>query len=352
MPGPRPDGCEKMPQVRQDIVTGRWVIIATERGKRPESFAQSTQEVSGGSPGEPPADCPFCPGHESLTPPELLAYDGPGRAPDTPGWKVRVVPNKFPALTAEGNLEPRTAGIYRQFDGVGFHEVIIHSPDHWRSLGELAREQVALYLTACRERYQERGRDERIKYIHLIENHGRPAGASIEHPHSQLFALPLVPPVILEELAGMRRWRMERGTCLFCSILEEEERTGDRLVGTSADFVAFEPFASRVPFETWLVPRHHSAHFSKLPDRGIEDLAGLLGETLGRLQHALNDPPYNLILHSALCERCADPEFHWHIEIWPTLSRPAGFEWGTGIMVNTALPEESAAFLRQFPDSA
>ncbi len=339
-----------MPQVRQDIITGRWVIIAIERGKRPESFAQEANkacEHPAPRMGEPPADCPFCAGHEAVTPPELLAYDGPDRQPDGPGWRVRVVPNKYPALTAEGNLEPRLAGIYSQFDGVGFHEVIIHSPDHWRSLGELDREQICLFLRACRERYRERGRDPRVKYIHLIENHGRSAGASIEHPHSQLFALPLVPPVLLDEVAGMRRWNEERGGCPVCIMLAEEDAVGERVVRESDCFFAFAPFASRVPFETWVVPREHCAHFSQLPDDELEDLAGLLGVTLGALHHGLNDPPYNLMLHSAPADGGLYSEYHWHIEIWPKLSLPAGFEWGTGIMVSTALPEESAAFLRQ-----
>ncbi len=337
-----------MPQVRQDIITGRWVIIATERGKRPESFAQvPAQQALAERPPGPPDDCPFCPGHEGMTPPELLAYDGPFREPDTPGWKVRVVPNKYPALTAEGNLEPRPTGIYQQFDGVGFHEVIIHSPDHWRSLGELDREQVALFLEACRERYLERGRDSRVKYMHLIENHGRSAGASIEHPHSQLFGLPLVPPVLEDELAGMRRWSAEHGGCPVCAMLVEEDRAGERSVCESDHFFAFAPFASRVPFETWVVPREHCAHFPELPDDALEDLAGLLSHTMGRLHRGLNDPPYNLMLHSAPSDGGLYPEFHWHIEVWPKLSLPAGFEWGTGIMVNTALPEESAAFLRE-----
>ncbi len=339
-----------MPQVRQDIVTGRWVIIATERGKRPESFAQVAGEMPPecrpGTPGPPPDDCPFCPGHEGLTPPEVLAFDGSDRAPDTPGWKVRVVPNKFPALTSEGDLEPREIGIYRQFDGVGAHEVIVHSPDHWKTLGELGRDQVALYLTACRERYLARGRDARVKYIHLIENHGRSAGASIEHPHSQLFALPLVPPVLADEVAGMRLWQEQHGGCPLCAMVAEEERVGERVVCESEHFLAFEPFASRVPFETWLVPRSHAGNFSQLSDTHLDDLAGMLSATLDRLHRGLNDPPYNLMLHSAPTDG-AHPEFHWHIEIWPKLSLPAGFEWGTGIMVNTALPEESAAFLRQ-----
>ncbi len=340
-----------MPEVRQDVITGRWVIIATERGKRPESFAQIAGEMPVECrptvPGPPPVDCPFCPGHEGMTPPEVLAYDGPGRAPDTPGWKVRVVHNKYPALTAEGDLKPRESGIYRQFDGVGAHEVIIHSPDHWKSLGELDRDQVALYLAACRERYLVHSRDDRVKYIHLIENHGRSAGASIEHPHSQMFALPLVPPVLADEVAGMRRWHEEHGGCPICAMVAEESRVGERVVGESDHFFAFEPFASRVPFETWVVPRRHGAHFSLLPDAALDDLAGMLAATMGRLHRGLNDPPYNLMLHSAPTEDGPHSEFHWHIEIWPKLSLPAGFEWGTGIMVNTALPEASAAFLRQ-----
>ncbi len=342
-----------MPEVRQDIITGRWVIIATERGKRPESFAQAAGEApSDAGALEPPADCPFCPGHEALTPPEVFATGGPDRRPDTPGWKVRVVPNKYPALTATGNLEPREAGIYRQFDGVGFHEVIIHSPDHWKSLGELDRDQIALYLAAARERYLVRGGDERVKYVHLIENHGRSAGASIEHPHSQLFALPLVPPVLLDEVAGMRQYREDKGVCPICAMLNEEDRVGERIVCESDHFMAFTPYASRVPFETWIVPREHVAHFPQLAAEALDDLAGLLRITMGRLHRGLGDPPYNLMLHSAPCEAGLYAEFHWHIEVWPKLSLPAGFEWGTGIMVNTVLPEESAAFLRQVSDNA
>ncbi|MHB8780062.1 MAG: galactose-1-phosphate uridylyltransferase [Candidatus Geothermincolia bacterium] len=327
--------------MRQDPLTGRWVVIATERGKRPESFTHVPDRRV-----EPTGDCPFCPGNEALTPPEVYAEAGEGRLPDAAGWRVRVVPNKYPAFTADGEVKPACDGLYCSFDGVGFHEVIIHSVDHHRSWAQMNRAELASVLRAYRERYRAHCEDPRIRYIHFIENHGREAGASIEHPHSQLFALPLVPPVLEEELRGLRAYRESEGGCLLCAMVRSEEAGGTRMVGERGGFVAFEPYASRVPFETWVTSRSHLSSLEDLSEAALADLSELLGETLRRVFHALNDPPYNLILHTAPCDGAQAGLFHLHFELWPKLSLPAGFEWGTGMMINTALPEECATFLR------
>ena len=278
-----------MPQLRKNPITREWVIVATERGKRPHDFVTEPQAQPTGKP----ANCPFCTGNEALTPPEVLAFRQPGTLPNTPGWWVRAVPNKFPALAIEGQLNKSGIGMYDQMNGVGAHEVIIETPEHNTTLGQMPLKQVLDVLWAYRSRYLDLRKDPRLKYILLFRNHGRVAGASLEHPHSQLIATPMVPKAAMEELEGAIRYEQYRDRCIYCDILREELSSGDRIVIENDDFVAFEPFASQYPFETWILPKAHASSFAYIPEPQQRSFAQTLKEALLRIQLCLGDPPYN-----------------------------------------------------------
>jgi UDPglucose--hexose-1-phosphate uridylyltransferase len=330
-----------MPELRKDPITGRWVIISTERSRRPVEIQAIPQPRSG-------AICPFCPGNEDKTPPEILAYRTNGAVPNSPGWTTRVVPNKFPALQIEGTLDRRGEGLYDMMNGIGAHEVIIESADHERDLPEQTVEQVRGVLWAFRERILDLKRDRRFRYILVFKNYGGEAGASLEHPHDQLIATPIIPRHIQEELEGSRHYFEGKERCVYCDIIRQE--AGDssrRLVLQNEHFVALAPFAPRFPFETWLLPLQHGASFESLAPHLYAPLAALLKEVLRRLNRALNSPPYNFMLHTAPVGGEELDYYHWHIEIIPKLTRVAGFEMGSGFYINPTSPEDAAQFLRE-----
>lgn len=329
-----------MPEIRQDPVSQRWVIIATERAKRPSDFKPPHKEKKGN------VGCPFCPGHEKETPPEVLAFRDVGTEPDTPGWQVRVVPNKFAALTAGGEVAGERNGIYQTLSGTGVHEVIIEGPDHDTYFADLAPEHAVLVLKAWRQRYLQLERDERMHYVQLFKNHGPTAGASLEHPHSQLIATPLVPAAVTAEMTRIRAYWKEKDKCLFCDIVDAELKTGTRVIAFNDEFLAFCPFASRFPMEMWIIPRRHQASFGACEDDQLVQLAAILQETLSRLKQAANDPPFNLVLHTAPL-RQGEVIYHWHFEILPRLTIVAGFEWGTDMYINPTPPEIAAQSLNE-----
>jgi UDPglucose--hexose-1-phosphate uridylyltransferase len=332
-----------MPELRRDPITGDWVIIAGERAKRPQDFASHL-------PANEPQSasvCPFCPGNEGLTPPEVLAFRPPGSERDRPGWWVRVIPNKYPALAVEGNLNKAGLGMYDWMNGVGAHEVIIETPDHARQLPHLDARQVEDVLWAYRARYLDLKKDPRLKYILIFRNHGRVAGASLSHPHSQLVATPMVPGEVAAELEGARRYESYRDRCVYCDILRQETNEGSRLVAENGSFIAFEPYASKFPFETWLLPKRHCASFAAITAQEQTEFAEILGDALRRVDICLSDPPYNYMIHTAPCDSDDRQDFHWHLEILPRLTIAAGFEMGTGIYINVTPPEVAAQCLRQ-----
>ena len=330
-----------MPELRSDPVTGRWVIIATDRQKRPHDFQFERATAIGRE------QCPFCPGHEAMTPPEVLAYRPGGGAPNTPGWEVRVVVNKYPALQVEGTTVDREGdGMFDRISGTGAHEVIVETPDHDRPLALLSEAEIERVLWACRERMLDLKRDFRLKYMLVFKNHGAAAGATLEHPHAQLIALPIVPDFVRDEIAGARRHFAVKERCVFCDIIRQELRDDRRVIEENADMVAIAPFAPRFAFETWLLPKRHGARFEEAPRHEYESLARLLKTVLQRMNTALETPPFNLVLHtSPVSEEVADV-YHWHVEIMPKLTRVAGFEWGTGFYINPTPPEEAATVLR------
>ena len=328
-----------MPELRRDPVTGRWVIISTDRQKRPNDFRIERVATIGRE------QCPFCPGREAMTPPEVLSYRQNGGAANTPGWDVRVVPNKFPALQVEGTLDREGEGMFDRMNGIGAHEVIIETPDHDRPIAAMSEPEIERVLWAYRERILDLKRDVRLKHILVFKNHGGAAGATLDHPHSQLIALPVVPEYVREELDGARRHFELKERCVFCDMVQQELRDGRRIVQENADIVAIAPYAPRFAFETWLLPKAHGSRFEQTPRHVSESLARLLKAVLQRLDRALESPPWNLVLHTAPASEEAE-SYHWHVEIMPRLTRVAGFEWGTGFYINPTSPEEAAKVLR------
>jgi UDPglucose--hexose-1-phosphate uridylyltransferase len=329
-----------VPELRKDPVTGRWVIISTERRKRPSDFRIDRHQAIGTS------YCPFCPGHEELTPPEILAFRSNGSGRNEPGWDLRVIPNKYPALKVEGNLDREGEGLFDRMNGVGAHEVIIESPDHDKTLATMSEAEVERVLWAFRERVLDLKNDRRFRYILIFKNHGAAAGATIEHPHSQLIALPIIPDFVREEIDGARRHYDQKERCVFCDIVRQESAVEKRVIAENAELVALAPYAPRFAFETWLLPRRHASRFEEAPRHEYEALARLLRSVLQRMNRALESPSYNLIVHTSPFSQDTAEYYHWHIEIIPKLTKIAGFEWGTGFYINPTSPEEAARVLR------
>lgn len=330
-----------MPELRTDPISGRWVIIATERAARPTDFKTTPVEVNDID------RCPFCVGREAMTPPEIHAIRDQGTAANAPGWHVRVVSNKFPALRIEGDTARSDVGVFTRMDGVGAHEVIIESTDHYTHLGLLPAPHVAAVTAAYLQRYRDLGGDPRFEYALLFRNHGRTAGASLSHPHSQLIALPIVPKRAAEEIATAERYFGQNGGCVFCHVIEQELTSRDRVVFENDRFVAVEAYAGRFPFETWLLPKEHAASFGDLSEADAMAFSEALQATLHCLHSCLNNPPYNFIVHTAPYRYRARHAYHWHIEIMPRLTQVAGFEWGSGFFINPVVPEAAARFLRE-----
>ncbi len=333
-----------MPELRKDPVIGRWVIISTER-----SFRPLTHRCDAPSPDElrrHEAMCPFCEGHESRTPPEILAHRASGPA-NGPGWRIRVIPNKFPVLRVEGSLERYGDGMYDRMDGLGAHEVVVETPAHGRRLSEMSVEELTLVLGAWHDRIVDLHRDLRLQYV--LVYHNEPPGADMAgtHPHSQLIALPIVPRRVADELAGARRYYEFKERCVFCDMVRQELAEGRRLVYENTRFVVIQPYAPRFPFETWLLPKRHQASYHGAGGVPWRELAQALLVAVHKLDHALEKPAYSLILHNS--PRVVDhpDHFHWHIEIVPQISRVSGFEWGSGFYINPTAPEQSARFLRE-----
>lgn len=343
-------------ELRRDPTSGRWVIIAPGRARRPRAFLSPESAASRES--SETGSCPFCPGNESQTPPETAAYRGAGTAPDSPGWRVRVVPNKFPALVG-GEKEatwPRRRGLFESMEGIGAHEVIIDTPVHHHDLSDLPTAALAEVLRMIGDRIRAIEAEGRTAYVQVFKNKGQGAGASIVHPHTQIVATPLIPGQVLDEIQAAEKAFERDRRCLFCRLIEEETAAGERLVRRSDRFAAIAPFASRFPYEVHILPLRHAPDFSSLDGGEGIDLADMLKTILGRMKEAFSDPPYNLILHQGARPEVAAAggillpgSFHWHWELFPVLTRAAGFEWGTGLFINPVPPEDAARFLRGGP---
>ena len=331
-----------MTELRKDPVVGRWVIISTERAKRPHDFPPEPAPRLEGV-------CPLCPGSERMTPPEILGYRQGGQ-PNDPNWTLRVVPNKFPALRIEGELGKAADGIYDRMHGIGAHEVVIESERHDVDLFDLPEKRFEDVLWAYRDRLLDLKNDHRFKSVLIFKNHGAAAGASLTHSHSQLIALPVIPKRVMEEMNGCGEYYRFRDRCLFCDIVVQEMYQKVRIVEETGEFLAFSPYAPRFPFETWIVPKRHQCAYEMIDGGQAKALAAVFRRTLRRLNLALENPPFNYIVHSAPFQEMAGDFFHWHIEIMPKLTKVAGFEWGSGFYINPTPPEESAKYLRELPE--
>jgi UDPglucose--hexose-1-phosphate uridylyltransferase len=338
-------------ELRKDPAGGSWVIIAAGRSRRPNDFLPPMPRLP--DPAPVPASCPFCAGHESRTPPEVAAVRRPGTSPDGPGWRVRVVPNKFPALTRGRAPRLKAHGLFESMNGVGVHELVIETPDHRQEFPDLDPGHAVDVLRTCRERIALIETEAPTAYVQLFKNRGRDAGASLSHPHVQIVAIPIVPKRVEEEIAAAEAFLARTGECLFCRLIEDETAAGERLIFRNGAFLAAAPFASRYPFEMHIHPRLHSSRFSRIPDEELAALAETLRTVLVRLREAVDDPPYNILLHQAprpgrgdADRRRLESAYHWHLEILPVLTHVAGFEWGTGFTINPVPPEDAASVLR------
>jgi UDPglucose--hexose-1-phosphate uridylyltransferase len=328
-----------MSEFRQDPVTGRWVIIAAARNARP-------WHINVASDQKRTEACPFCAGNESMTPPEVWAERDPNTEANSPGWRVRVVPNKYPALENSGERFGKKDGFYQATRGIGVHEVIIESPEHVVNMSMLSRQQFVHILGAYRARLNALKNDPRWRYLLIYKNHGERAGATFEHIHSQLVALPFVPREAQDEIDGVRKHFEVTRRCIYCDIIQRESEHGERLVLESDRFVALCPFASRFGYETWILPKKHAANFEQSSDADTAALAESLRAFTARLNLVIDNAPFNLVVHSAPNEESMNQHYHWHMEILPQITRAAGFEWGTGVHMNSVAPEDAARLLR------
>jgi len=330
-----------MPEMRRDPVIGRWVIIDSEHLKRPADFSKEDNSPKAH------ATCPFCPGREYQTPAEVDAVRPMSSQANKSGWLVRTVPNKFPVLSSEGILEKEAIGIYDQMTGIGAHEVLIETPDHDKTLTDLTQEEMRSVISQYQSRFRQLSNDNRFKYVVIFKNFGSSAGATVEHPHSQIIALPMVPKTVLEELNGAQHYHQYRGRCIFCDMISQEYQDKDRIVVENSSFLAFCPYAPRYAFETWIIPKGHSADFGSTAENAQTHLAQILQDVLVRIKKALGNPSYNYYLHTAPIGYATPACYHWHIEIIPKLTRSVGFEWGTGLHIVPTFPQDAARYLRE-----
>ncbi|MFA6142774.1 MAG: galactose-1-phosphate uridylyltransferase [Candidatus Omnitrophota bacterium] len=342
-----------MPELRRDPIIGRWVIISTERAKRPNQFGSNLVEKEEFGPGE---KCPFCEGNESMTPPEIYAVRKDGSAPNTPGWEVRVVPSISPLLQIEGNLDRHGHGMYDIMNTRGAHEIVIESPAHFPEF-QVSKEQFIKTANVVLDRIRDLEKDPVIKYVLVFKNYGKAAGGGhIRHSRTQIIGTPVNLKRVKEELAGAKMYFDYKDRCIFCDMIKQEIKAGKRVIAESEKFIAISPFASRFPFETWIFPKTHSCDFYKVDRNNIPDFLNILRVVFGKTRKVIGDFPYNFVLHTAPFRRdvakrgyweTIEKDYHWHIEILPILTRVAGFEWGSGFYINPLPPEEACKSVRE-----
>ncbi len=332
-----------MSVLRQDLATKDWTIISPNRAFRPEEYKKIKKpaEIE-----DSKKKCPFCRGNEKMTPDELYSISAGDK------WLVRVVPNKYPALepksSKKGSIERRDTGPYLNMDGIGSHEVVVESPNHNEDLVNMKINHIEKIIEAYRKRYLELTKNKDYQLIIIFRNHGEIAGSSIKHPHSQIVATPFVPNHVRHKLFETQRYFDDFGNCVYCDMLKYELKSKDRLIHENNDFVAFAPFASQVPYSVMIIPKTHYAGFTETPDGTNKNLASILQTVLKKIYGLLADPDYNYIIYSSPLDKSRQRNYHWHLEILPRLTNRAGFEIGSGVSINTMLPEDCAKFLRDF----
>jgi UDPglucose--hexose-1-phosphate uridylyltransferase len=333
-----------MSEFRQNPITKNWVLIAPTRGKRPDQY--KTYSVMHGIP-EVDKKCVFCAGNEHLNP-EILRVGQNGLPTKGKDWEIRIIPNKFSAL--ENTAVYRHKEFYVSHSGDGDHEVII-TRKHNEPVALQSIAIVELSIKTFIERIKTLSAKPELAYVQIFHNHGRDAGASVVHPHYQLLATPIVPPHIHDEILGCYHYYQNNNSCIYCDIIKEELLVKDRVVHESEHFVVISAYASRCPFETWILPKRHGARFEDMTEEEVKHLSFVLKVTLGQLYTKLSDPPLNFYIHnmpSKQNEHAAHEEkaFHWHLTIFPRITIWAGFEYATGIPVNPIPPEVSTKFLK------
>jgi UDPglucose--hexose-1-phosphate uridylyltransferase len=327
-------------ELRTDPITGRIVAIDLGPFRRRDDFELEMVRLE-----DAPSRCPLCEGREGDAGPEILAWREGGPA-NVPGWSVRVVANGNPMLRIEGRTDARASGPFESRDGLGAHEVIIETPIHDQPMHTLDADRLWRVLWAWRTRIQDLKRDSRFASVVVFKNHGRAAGARYDHAHSQLAAFPTIPPVLADKLRGAARQLSIDGRCIFCRVVAEELKDGRRIIAQKNSVMAFAPYASRVPFETWIVPHHHAAKFEDCSDDVLSDIVLTIKSVMAGIDWALERPACNFVLHTAPLSGEADAAFHWHLEILPRVTRFSGLEWGTGVNRNPVAPEEAASVLK------
>lgn len=328
-----------MAEIRRDPATNRWVIVSTDNPRHPADFDKEAPARSNGT-------CPFCPGNERMTPPEILAHRENGSQPNDARWSLRVIPNKFPALRIEGGLDRSGLGVYDRMNGIGAHEVIIETPLHTKRLCDFQPQEMERLFQVFVERSLDLRKDKRFRYLLIFKNEGMLAGASLTHPHSQIIALPIVPKRVAEEMENYDTYFEQKERCVFCDILQQELQEKSRIVLESPKTLCFAPFASRFPFELWILPKAHVGDFAESPQELLSEVGQALRQVLGTMRSVLGDQPYNFLIHTSPLAGTSPEGYHWHLEIMPRLTRVAGFEWGSGFYINPTPPEFAAQYLR------
>jgi len=334
-----------MPEYRKDIILDEWVIIAKERAKRPEIFKEENVKIDKTSDFV----CPFDAGNEEMTPPEILRINMQGipLKNSDPNWQIRVVPNKFPVLKPLMSPGTRIYGLYNIMDGFGLHEVIINSPKHITNLAYLKNRELLLIIDTYSKRLRDIGKDKRIESVIIMLNQGKEAGASLEHTHSQIFALPFISPILEKELQGSLKYYKKNKKCVFCDIINFELTENKRIVYQNNNFVVLHPFASRNPFESWIIPKKHYPNFGNITPEEISSFIECFKKTIDFFHNELNNPAFNYYIHTGPLRINADKYYHWHFELVPKLSIKAGFEIATGTDICITTPEDTAHFMKE-----
>jgi UDPglucose--hexose-1-phosphate uridylyltransferase len=325
-----------MAELRREPIAGRWVVITADHPKGPSDYLPFKPPYR---PQEPEGQCPFCPGNEGLTPKETFSLSSEGR-----GWSVRVVPNKFPFFHIEGEFDRRGEGMYDAMEAIGAHEIVVEAPEHHQNLATMESDQIEKIFVAYRARLIDLERDLRFQQFLILKNY---PGVFNRHPHSHVIAMPVIPKRIDEEIWGTLDYYQRKERCIFCDIIKEEISLKKRVILETVHFLVFSPYASRYPFETWIIPKSHCPDFHLITEEEIRDLSAGIQSLFLCFYKLLSDPPYSLALHTApVRNRFHRPEYHWHIETRLRIGLREGFEWGTGFFVNPTPPEDAAAFLR------
>ncbi|AZR72847.1 galactose-1-phosphate uridylyltransferase [Anoxybacter fermentans] len=321
-----------MTQMRFDPITNESVIIAAGRSRRPTDLCEKETET------DSITNCPFCPGNEDKTPPQIDALYREGK------WVTRTFANKFPILAPGKTKCVIENELFCGINQSGYHNVIVEHPDHNINFFKMNQSEMVDLLLTYKRCYKKLSKKQKIVYVLIFKNYQKKGGASLHHPHSQVIASPFIPPRIKRELVGFKTYKQDTGRCIFCDLIETEIN-GDRQIFLSSSYLVVAPYASRFPYETWILPRKHNAKFEEILDNDLEELAGVILQVFNKLYRVLGDFPFNLYIHNGPVNSTEYTDFHWHLEIAPRLNTMAGFEIGGGIIVNTVLPEMAAEIL-------